>query len=125
MPRWTFYDPYLGDTMTFVSNAREGGEPNVKKNVSVMRTCAPDGRKIVHEGARPPQEIACRGVVRSVAARDLMMLWAGKMYQVRFTNDLGEVHWVRIHTFTPTRKRVASRPYKAEYELRAFVLDIP
>lgn len=125
MLRWTFYDPYLADTMTFETNAKEGGEPNIKKNASTMRTCAPDGRKIVHEGARSPQEINCRGVVRSVAARDLMMTWARKMYQVRWTNDLGEVRWVRIHTFTPTRKRVASRPYKAEYVLAAFILDIP
>lgn len=122
--RWTFYDPYLADTMIFEINAREGGEPNVRKNVRSLRTCAPDGRRIVHEGARSPQEISFRGVIRSMAARTLMQTWVDKMYQIRWTNDLGEVRWIRIHTFTPTRKRVASRPYKAEYEMRAFILDV-
>lgn len=125
MARWRFYDPYLADTLVFEVNPREGGEPQVKKNVSTTRTCASDGRRLVHEGSRSPQELACRGVVRSVAARDLMKTWVSKKYQIRLTNDLGEVHWVLVHTFTPTRKRVASRPYKAEYDLRAFVLDIP
>lgn len=125
MLRWKFYDPYLADTMTFEINAKEGGEPKVHKNVSTMRTCAPDGRKIVHEGARSPQEFTFRGVLRSTTARDLMQTWVDKMYQIRWTNDLGEQRWIRIHTFTPTRKRVSSRRYKAEYELSAFILDIP
>lgn len=125
MARWSLYDPYLADTLVFEVNPREGGEPQVKKNVSTTRTCAPDGRRLVHEGSRSPQEVGCRGVVRSTAARDLLLAWMDKNYQVFLTNDLGEEHWVRFFSFTPTRKRVASRPYKAEYDLRAFVLDIP
>lgn len=123
MSRWTLYDPYLADTLTFVTSPKEGGEPTRAKKITTDHTTA--GHPITYEGARPPDEISFKGVVRSTADRDTLMGWAGKPYQVKLTNDLGEERWIWIDMFTPTRKRVASRPFKAEYDIHGFVVDIP
>lgn len=123
--RWTLHDPLLAETWTFAVNPSEGGEPTRKKTVTSQSTTAPDGRTILTEGLSPPLEISWKGVILTLAERDIFISWFNKQYQVLLTNDIGEQYWIYIDQFNPTRKRVITREAKYEYDIHAFVLDIP
>lgn len=123
--RWTFHDDVADEDWTFTINPTEVDEPGVDKQVSSLGTTAPDATPILFESQEPAHEISWKGLVLDVATRDTFMYWARKRNQVLLTNDFGEQTWIYIDKFKPTRKRVASRPYKAEYTLHAWVVDIP
>lgn len=123
--RWKVYDPYTADEWTFAMNPSEVVQPDQKKNVSSIGTTASDGRTIMYEGQKPPDELSWKGVILSRAERDIFLLWFAKPYQLRLTDDLGEEYWVYLDKFTPRRKRVVNRELKIEYDMHAFVLDIP
>lgn len=123
--RWTLFDPTTNETFTFASNPSEGGERSWEKNITIQSTTAPDGRTILAEGRDKPGEITWKGVVLSKAERDMFVTWFQKRTQLKRTNDYGDEDWIYITKFTPTRKHVVSRQYKAEYDVAAFVLDIP
>lgn len=123
--RWTFHDAVTPEDWTFTINPRDVTEPGIDKQVSSLGTTASDATPILFEGQQPAQEISWKGLLLDVATRNTFTHWARKENQIRLTNDLGEVLWIYIDKFKPTRKRVASRPYKAEYDLHAWIVDIP
>lgn len=123
--RWTFHDPVADEDWTFSINPKEVDEPGVDKPVNFLGTTAPDGDPILFEGQPAAKEISWKGLVLDTDTRDSFTYWANKKNQVLLTNDFGEQHWIYIDKFKPHRKRVASRRYKAEYELHAWIVNIP
>lgn len=123
--RWTFHDEVAMEDWTFTINPREVTEPGVDKQVSSLGTTAPDGLPILFEAQAPAQDISWKGLLLDVATRETFKYWARKRNQILLTNDMGEELWIYIDKFKPNRKRVASRPYKAEYDLHAWIVDIP
>lgn len=122
--RWTLFDPNTGETYTFPINPSEGGDLGVKKNLGYQNTVAPDGDPVVYQSQPSPGDTSVKGVFLTIEDRDALKTWANKDTQLRLTNDLGEEMWIFIQTLEITRKRVASRRYKADYTMRYSALSV-
>lgn len=120
MARWTLTDPYTLEVLTFVINPSEGGEPSREKTVGYAQ--AKRGGNIIYEGRDKVPEITWKGVILDTSQRDTFITWWDKRTPLTLTNDLGESYTIYIDKFTPVRKRVASRPYKADYDVHALLV---
>lgn len=123
--RWTLYDPNTNETFTFHRNPSEGGDFGIDKSLGYTETVAPDGLPIFYQGQSAPKETSIKGVFVTVEQRNNFMTWADKNTQLLLTNDLGEQAWIFIKSLKPTRKRVASRPYKADYDMSYVICSVP
>lgn len=123
--RWTLFDPNTDETFTFHLNPSEGGDFGVDKSFGYTSTIAPDGLPIFYQGQDAPQETSVKGVFLSLEERNNMVIWAKKPTQLLLTNDLGEEAWIFITKMVPRRKRVANRPYKADYDMTYLICSVP
>lgn len=124
MARWTIYDPVTTTTWTFAMSPSEGGPAGREKPFSYIATTASDGTPIFYGTQEKPREFAFKGVILTRAERDIFNTWFSKTRQLLLTDDLGESYWVYFDKFAPTRKRVANRELKLEYDMHAYVVDI-
>jgi hypothetical protein len=121
--RWQIYDPITAVTDTFEFNPDSGGSPAYKKTETFANTCAPDGKTLIFEGQDEPQRLEWSGTILTEAHYNKYVEWWAKRRQLRVTDDLGRVYWVYINSFTPTRVRAATRPWKHTFDVSATILS--
>lgn len=121
--RWLFEDPNTLDAYTFAVNPSEGGSPSYQKTFSTSTTSAPDGNVVLFEGRDAPQRFQFSGVLFTQAEFNAFVTWWEKRYQITVTDDLGRTFSIVIESFSPTRKRARSHPWKHDYQVTAVVVN--
>lgn len=122
--KWTLYDPTVPETYTFPYNPNEGGTPGVSKKITTEVTAAADGSAIIFEGRPDPQKISFSGSILDQQQLDDLMVWFQKERQLLLTDDLGRQYWVYLTSFSATRERWRSHPWKHKYSAEATILDV-
>lgn len=123
--RWTLEDESVPETVTFPINPNEvSGLDGIDKTTQyVQPLIVEDGTETIwFEGPDKPRDVEAKGVILDTGQRDLLIEWADKRNELLLTTDIDETYRVYITSFLPTRKRVASRPYRADYTLKMFIV---
>jgi hypothetical protein len=122
--RWTLTDPTVPETYTFPMNPNEGGTPGITKKITSSVTAAADGQALVFEGRPDPQKFTFSGSILDESHLESLIYWFQKEHQLQLTDDLGRQYWVYLTSFTPTRQRRASHPWRHTYQAEATILDV-
>lgn len=123
--RWRFEDPLSLEVHTFEINPSEGGSPSFSKQFQTQNTSAPDGKTLIFEGRDTVQRLEFEGTILSEDEYNTFAEWFDKRRQIKIIDDLGREFWVLIESFSPTRVRAASRPWKHTYKVTAIIVDWP
>lgn len=125
MQRWKFYDPTTTTETEFILNPRDGGLPQWEKTVTAQGTTAPanEGNIVIFEGTDKPSTVAFSGTLIYQEHHQFFLDWFQKRYQVRITDDLGNVVWCYLTKYSPKRKNRVNYKWTADYDAEALILD--
>jgi uncharacterized protein YPO0396 len=122
-PRWSFYDPFTGDSYDFEINPNAGGSPGRSRKLTYTPTAAANGKTLAFEGRADPQRFDFSGVILHEAQYTAFDTWAQVGNQIRITDDLGRQFWIIIENWEPKRERAVHYPWKHSYTAKAVVID--
>ena len=94
-----------------------------QKTISYQSTAAPDGNAVIYEGRDPVQRMTYSGTVLTQEQYEDLVYWFSKRHQLELTDDLGRTFWVYIVSFSPSRKRSNTYPWKHTYNGEMAILD--
>lgn len=127
--RWRLFDPNTLEDVAVPLNPQEFRLPDRDKNISASATVASvsgGGRVILNQGEPVAQTMGFVGVMLDRTQKAFWEYWYAKEYQVRLTDDFGDVWWIYIYKLTQTRpKTKPSHPELYRYTLDAYILDWP
>lgn len=120
--RWTFYDPTVDETYQVEVNPKDGFTPGIERTFTKKPTSAPtEGRVIIFEGGRKPQDVEWTGTILTEAYLDALTDWAGRNHQIRVSDDLGRQFWILFESFVPKRAATRNYPWRHTYTAKATV----
>jgi hypothetical protein len=108
---WIFTDPFTAETYSMEVNPNEFSETHQKK-ISFEVAAAPGGKTLVFEGNADPVKYSVSGTLLTEAQYNAMMTWYEKRVQIQIQDDLGRTFTVYITSFSPTRKRSTTYPWR-------------
>lgn len=122
MAKWNLYDPISTTSYDLLVNP--DSEVTVSaKTLTYETTAAPSGGLLVYEGADQPVTLTLSGTLLGIDQYHNLMDFYALRHQVQLTDDLNRVRWVYFTSFTPTRVRSATFPWKFTWSGIFYVLS--
>lgn len=122
---WRLEDAVEGTVEIFPINPNEGAAPKYAKQLTKTTTTAGgvQGQVIIFEGADQPIEFSFSGVLLTQQHYEFYYRAWSKRHPVRLTDDLGRTFTIYIESFTPTRVRSRTYPWRHTYQATAVIID--
>lgn len=120
--RWSLYDPVTTVTYNFSVNP-DSEVTTLAKTLTYESTASPAPGLLVYEGADQPTTLTLSGTLVGITQYHQMMDFYGLRHQIQLTDDILRVRWVYWTSFTPTRVRSATFPFKFTWSAVFYVLS--
>jgi len=118
---WRFELPSASQSYYLQINPREFQRSKIDRPLTKDSTAA--GRTIVFEGLTAPEKLSMSGTLLTKDQYDALVLWSSTEKQIKITDDLGQVFWVYITQFRPSRQRSVESPWRHTFQIDAVVVS--
>lgn len=113
------------ETYSFEVNPKtDAGSFSITKSQNYIESAGPNGQTLIHERVDDPIKVSYSGVLLTELQYDALVTWAAKEDPVILTDDLGQSSSILIDSLEFTRAPRRHYPWRHEFTLTGFVMEV-